>query len=169
MNILIIVLRILHIIFGVFWAGAGLIMYFFVGPTLGATAEVGQKFAQHLMTRTRFTATITISAILTVLAGVILYWLDSGGLSSPWMHSGAGLGFGIGAGFGLLGFVFGIMVGNSNSALAKLGTQIQGKPTPEQIAQITALRKRLGVVSPLNAYSLLIAMFFMAIARYLHF
>jgi len=168
-NILVIVLRILHIVSGVFWVGAGLIMYFFVGPTLGATADAGQKFAQHLMTRTRFTATVTISAILTVLAGATLYWLDSDGFTSAWTHSGAGLGFGIGAGFGLLGLVFGIMVGNSNSALATLGTQIQGKPTPEQMTQITALRKRLALVSPLNAYSLLIAAFFMAIARYLQF
>jgi hypothetical protein len=121
------------------------------------------------MTHTRFTAIMTISAILTVLAGSILYWIDSGGLSSAWMHSGAGLGFGIGAFFGLIGLVFGIMVGNTNGALAKLGSQIQGKPTPEQMAQIGALRKRQSIVSPINAYSLIIATLFMAIARYLHF
>jgi len=169
MDFLVIVLRILHIISGVLWVGAGLIMFFFIGPTLGATAEAGQKFAQHLMTQTRFTAVVTVSAILTVLAGFVLYWIDSGGLTSAWMHSGAGLGFGIGAFFGLIGFVFGMMVGNSNGALAKLGTQIQGKPTPEQMSQIGALRKRLSVVSPINAYSLILALLFMAIARYLHF
>lgn len=164
-----IVLRLLHIISGVVWVGAGLIMFFFIGPTLGATAEAGQKFAQHLMTKTRFTAVITTSAILTVLAGFGMYWIDSDGFTSTWVHSGAGLGFGIGAGFGLLGFIFGIMVGNSNSALAKIGSQIQGKPTPEQMAQIGALRKRLSIVSPINAYSLILATLLMAIARYLHF
>ena len=169
MNYLVIVLRLFHIISGVLWVGASLVMYFFVGPTLGATAEAGQKFAQHLMTKTRFTAVITTSAILTVLAGYILYWIDSDGLTSPWLHSGPGLGFGLGAGFGLLGLIFGLMVGNTNGALAKLGMQIQGKPTPEQGTQIGALRKRLSVISPLNAYSLLIAVFFMAISRYLHF
>jgi len=169
MNYLVIVLRLLHIISGVLWVGAGLIMFFFIGPTLGATAEAGQKFAQHLMTRTRFTAVVTVSAILTVLAGASLYWIDSGGLTSAWMHSGAGLGFGIGAFFGLIGFVFGMQVGNTNGALAKLGAQIQGKPTPEQMAQIGALRKRLSIVSPINAYSLILAALFMAIARYLQF
>ena len=169
MNSLVIVLRLLHIIGGVFWVGAGLVMFFFIGPTLGATAEAGQKFAQHLMTQTRFTAIVTTSAILTVLAGATLYWIDSDGLSSAWMHSGAGLGFGIGAFFALIGFVFGIMVGNTNGALAKLGAQIQGKPTPEQMAQVGALRKRLSVVSPINAYALIIAALFMAIARYLRF
>jgi uncharacterized membrane protein len=169
MNYLVIVLRLFHILSGVTWVGASLVMYFFVGPTLGATAEAGQKFAQHLMTKTRFTAVIIISAILTVVAGYTLYWIDSDGLTSAWTHSGPGLGFGLGSGFGLLGLIFGIMVGNSNSALAKLGSQIQGKPTPDQMTQLGALRKRLSVVSPLNAYSLIIALFFMAIARYLHF
>jgi uncharacterized membrane protein len=169
MNYLVIVLRLLHIISGVFWVGAGLLMFFFVGPTLGATADAGQKFAQHLILRTRFTSILTTSAILTVLAGFFLYWIDSDGFTSAWTRSGPGLGFGLGAGFGLLGLIFGIIVGNSNSALAKLGGQIQGKPTPEQMTQIGALRKRLSVVSPINAYSLLIATLLMAIARYLHF
>jgi len=169
MNYLVIVLRLLHIISGVFWVGAGLVMFFFIGPTLGATADAGQKFAQHLMTKTRFTAIMTTSAILTVLAGFSLYWIDSDGFSSAWTHSGPGLSFGVGAGFGLIGLVFGFMVGSTNGALAKLGSQIQGKPTPEQMTQIGALRKRLSVVSPINAYSLLIATLLMAIARYLHF
>jgi len=169
MNYLMLTLRLLHILSGVFWVGGSLIMFFFIGPTLGATADAGQKFAQHLMTKTRFTAFITVSAILAVLAGYTLYWIDSGGLTSAWMHSGPGIGFGLGAGFGLLGLIFGIMVGRNNSALAKVGLQIQGKPTPEQLTQIGALRKRLSVVSPLNAYSLIIATLFMAIARYLNF
>jgi uncharacterized membrane protein len=164
-----IVLRLLHILSGVFWVGAGLAMFFFIGPTLGATAEAGQKFSQHLMTYTRFTAIMTASAVLTVLAGFILYWIDSGGFTSAWMHSGAGLGFGIGAFFGLIGLVFGIMVGNTNGALAKLGAQIQGKPTPEQMAQIGLLRKRQSIVSPINAYALILATLFMAIARYMRF
>ena len=169
MNILVVVLRLIHVISGVFWVGAGLVMFFFIGPTLGATAEAGQKFAQHLMLQTRFTTILTTSAILTVLAGSSLYWIDSGGLSSAWTHSGAGLGFAVGAFFGLIGLVFGAMVGNTNGALAKLGSQIQGKPTSEQLSQIGALRKRLSVVSPINAYSLIIATLLMAVARYLHF
>ena len=169
MNYLVIVLRLLHIISGIFWVGAGLAMFFFIGPTLGATAEAGQKFAQHLMLQTRFTAILTTSAILTVLAGFSLFWIDSDGLSSAWTHSGAGLGFAMGAFFALIGFVFGAMVGSTNGALAKLGSQIQGKPTPEQLSQIGALRKRLSVISPLNAYALILATLLMAIARYLHF
>lgn len=169
MNGLMIVLRLVHIISGIFWVGGGLVMFFFIVPTLGATAEAGQKFAQHLLTQTRFTAIVTSAAILTVLAGASLYWIDSDGLTSAWMQSGAGLGFAIGAFFALIGLIFGLMVGNTNGTLAKLGSQIQGSPTPEQMTQIGALRKRLSVISPINTYSLIFATLFMAIARYLRF
>lgn len=167
-NNVVIILRLVHIISGVFWVGSGLVMFFFISPTLGATAEAGQKFAQHLMLKTRFTAILTSSAILTVLAGALLYWRDSDGLSSSWMNTTQGLGFGVGAFFGLVGLVFGAMVGSTNGALAKQGSQIQGKPTPEQLTQIGALRKRLSVVSPINVYSLILATLLMAISRYLY-
>jgi uncharacterized membrane protein len=169
MNFLVIVLRILHIISGIIWVGAALMLFFFIGPTVEATQESGQKFIQHLMTKTRFGPVILISALLALLAGFTLYWIDSDGFSSAWTRSGAGLGFGLGAGFALLGFIFGVMVGNSNTALAKLGAQIQGKPTEEQTVQINVLRKRLALFSSLNAYSLLIAALLMAISRYVHF
>ena len=84
------------------------------------------------------------------------------------MHTAQGLGFGVGAFFGLIGLVFGAMVGSTNGALAKLGAQIQGKPTPDQMTQIGALRKRLALVSPINVYSLILATLLMAISRYLH-
>ena len=169
MNYFVLALRLVHVVSGIFWVGSGMAFFFFVAPTIGATAEAGQKFAQHLIIKTRFTAVVITSAILTVLAGSILYWRDSNGLTAQWMHSGTGLGFAVGAFFGLLGLIFGIMVGISNGALAKIGSQIQGKPTPEQLEQIGKLRKRLAVIGPINAYSLIIAALLMAIARYLTF
>ena len=42
MTYLIWLLRIIHIVGGVFWVGGTLIMTFFIGPTIGATAEACQ-------------------------------------------------------------------------------------------------------------------------------
>ena len=53
MNILMVVLRIVHIGAGILWGGGSLIMNFFFGPTVKATAQIGQQFAGHLMLRTR--------------------------------------------------------------------------------------------------------------------
>src|ERR671919_296078 len=106
-------LRIIHIVAGVFWVGGTLIMTFFVGPTVGATGEAGQKFVGHLMNNLKFSNRMSAAAGTTIVAGFILYWIDSAGFTSPWMTSGAGRGFGIGAGFALIGFVFGLLLGRT--------------------------------------------------------
>ena len=144
-------------------------MNFFVAPTLRATGDAGKQFAGHLMGKTRFTTIMTISAYSTVIAGFLLYGLDSQWFTSAWQSSGAGIGFGIGALFALVGVISGIMNGNNNQKMAKLGAQIQGKPTPEQATAMGAIQKQQGWVIPVNTYSLLLAVFFMAIARYLVF
>jgi len=102
----------------------------------------------------------------TVAAGFILYWIDSHGFTSQWMHSGAGRGFGIGAGFALIGFVFGILVGQTTKAMARLGAQMQGKPSAEQLSQMQAIRKQQGTYSIIATVALILALVFMAIARY---
>ena len=162
-------LRIVHIVAGIFWVGGSLIMAFFISPTIGATGEAGQKFVGHLMNNLKFSTRMMIASVLTILAGFILYWIDSDGFTSAWMSSGAGIGFGIGAGFALLGLVFGILVGRTTNAMARLGAQIQGKPSPDQVSQLGALRKQQVTYSYLNAALLILSVIFMAIARYLVF
>ena len=103
MEYLKIVLRLIHILSGVFWVGGAFFLGFFVNPSIQATAESGQKFMAHLMTKSGLTFRITIAAFLTVLAGGWLYWIDSGGLTSVWIHSATGWGFGIGGIFGIVG------------------------------------------------------------------
>lgn len=169
MNYLVIALRIIHIVAGIFWVGGTLIMAFFIAPTAGATADAGQKFVGHLMNNLKFSNRMAAAAGLTILAGLILYWIDSDGFSSAWMTSGAGRGFGIGAGFALIGMVTGILVGRTAGAMAQLGAQIQGKPSPEQMTQLETLRKRQATYSNITAVLLILSVIFMAIARYLIF
>ena len=169
MNIYLIwLLRIIHILGGVFWVGGTLIMTFFIAPTVGATADSGQKFIGHLMGNLKFSQRMSAAAGLTVLAGVLLYWHDASG-SSLWVSSSAGRGFGIGAAFSIVGFVFGIMIGRTTKAMAQLGAQFQGKPTNEQMAQMQKLQKQQGVYSKTASVALIIAVIFMSIARYFVF
>lgn len=169
MNYLVIALRIIHIVAGVFWVGGVLMMTFFIGPTIGATAESGQKFVGHLMNNLKFSNRMAAAAGITILAGFILYWIDSDGFTSAWMTSGAGRGFGIGAAFALIGFVFGLLLGRTTKAMAQLGAQIQGKPSSEQMTQLATLRKQQVTYSNLSAVTLILSVIFMAIARYLVF
>jgi uncharacterized membrane protein len=169
MTYLIWLLRIIHIGAGVFWVGSALMMMFFVGPTVGATGDAGQRFLSHLMIHRKISARISAAAGASVLAGAILYWIDSQGFQSAWMKSGAGIGFTIGAVFAVVGFVFGILVGRTNQAITQLSAQIQGQPSAEQMARMQAIRKQQGTYSMLSAAGLILAVIFMAIARYLHF
>jgi len=169
MNYLVIALRIIHIVAGITWVGGTLIMTFFIGPTIGATAEAGQKFIGHLMNNLKFSNRMSAAAGLTILAGFILYWIDSNGFTSAWMSSGAGRGFGIGAGFALIGFVFGLLIGRTTNAMAQLGAQFRGKPSTEQMSQMQSIRKQQATYSNISATALILAVIFMAIARYLIF
>ena len=162
-------LRIVHILAGIFWVGGTLIMTFFVAPTMGATGEAGQKFVAHLVNHLKFSSRMAAAAGLTILAGFILYWIDSDGFTSPWMSSGAGTGFGIGAGFALIGFVFGLLIARTTKAMAQLGAQIQGKPSSDQMTKLTALQKQQATYSNITAALLILATIFMAIARYFVF
>jgi len=112
------------------------------------------------------------SALTTVIAGYSLYWIDSQGFTSDWMHSGPGIGFGIAAGFALLGLIVGIFQGKNSNTLARLGGQIQSQgapPSNEQAAQMQRLGKALAIGGMLNATFLILATIGMAIARYLRF
>jgi uncharacterized membrane protein len=168
MTYLIWLLRIIHIVGGVIWVGGTLTMAFFIGPTIGATGEAGQKFVGHLMNNLKFSNRMSAAAGLTILAGLILYGLDARA-GSAWVRSSFGIGLSIGAGFALIGFVFGIMIGRTTKAMAQLGAQMQGKPSAGQLTQMQSIRKQQATYSNISAAALILAVIFMAIARYLVF
>jgi uncharacterized membrane protein len=164
---LFVVLRFLHIIAGILWAGGALALTFFVAPTMSATGDAGKQFAGHLIGKTRFSTYMMVTGLTTVVAGSILYGIDSNWFSSGWMKTPTGIGFGIGAFAGILAFIFGVMLGNTNSALAALGAQIQGKPSPEQMTALQALLSRQKMVTQGNMVFMLISISMMALARML--
>ena len=159
-------LRILHIVAGVFWVGGTLFMTFFVGPAIGATGEAGQRFVGHLMNNLKLSNRMSAAAGTTVLAGLILYGLDARA-GAAWLGSRFAIGLGIGAVFAIVGLVFGILIGRSTKAMAELGARMQGKPSPDQITQMQTIQKQQATYSSLAAISLILATIFMAIARYL--
>jgi hypothetical protein len=140
--------------------------FFYVAPAIAATAESGQEFVAHLVTQARITTAIAAAAVLTVLAGSWLYWIDSQGLTSPWQNSGPGVGFGFGGLFAFVGLIFGLLVGKNTSVLGHLAASIQGKPTPEQLSAIASARKQLASAGPIGNAAMIVAVLCMATARY---
>lgn len=166
MNVLLIILRLLHILSGVFWVGGSMIAYFFLSPAVAATGEAGQKMMGYMVSKGRMSARITAAAVVTVLAGAILFWIDSHGFTSPWTVSAPGLGFGLGAILALAGLGVGMQVGRSVHTLGEIATAAAGKPTPDQIGQMQAAQKRMATASQISTILLILALACMATARY---
>jgi uncharacterized membrane protein len=123
MNYLMLILRLTHILAGVFWVGATLTTIVYLKPTLESSGEAGQKVLERFVTNIRLFTAMTAAGILTVIAGYTMYWLDSDGFSSAWTHSGPGIGFAIGGASGLLGLIFRVLAKRNMAALRRLDTE----------------------------------------------
>jgi hypothetical protein len=166
---LMVLLRFLHILSGIFWVGSALMLTYFISPSVQATQESGQKFFSHLLQKTPLMKIITSTALITVGAGLALYWVDSDGFKSGWMYSGPGLGFGLGGLAGLIGLYYGIQQGRRSTAMVELGKQVQSQghpPTEDQLKSIQNLQAQLKTGGLLNAIFLLLASLLMATARF---
>jgi uncharacterized membrane protein len=169
MNYFLILLRLIHVTGAIFWVGGILFLNMFVSPAVAASAETGQKFMQALMNKGRLSMRIASAAGMTILAGLLLYWIDSDGFRSGWTTSGPGIGFALGAIFGLIGFVVGMMLSRTQKRLGMLAQSIQGSPSAEQGSELAAIQKRLATLTPINTAALMLAAVLMATARYFSF
>jgi hypothetical protein len=172
MNILMIVLRIIHIFSGVFWVGVAMFNVGYLQPTVAATGPEGQKVMQHLTRQTRFTSATYGAATLTLLSGLWMYWILSG-LRLAFVTSGYGLMLTLGGLAGLVAWIMVIfVVRNILGQMGALGGQIQaqgGPPTPEQGAAMRALGGRLVAIGRVGVVFLLVALLGMSIAQYVGF
>lgn len=166
---LMIVLRWVHIVSGILWVGAAVMLTFFVSPAARAAGESGQKFLGYMMQNTKFNSFIINTALATVVAGLILYGLDSNWFTSSWMSSGPGLGFGLGGASALIGLYYGFRINRHSRKLMQLSQEIQangGPPTGAQHVVIQSLQSKLKTGGMLNAVFLLLASILMATARF---
>ncbi len=170
MDILMVVLRVVHIFAGVFWAGASFLFVSLLQPTFAATGAEGQKVMQHLTQRTRWVQALSAAAVLSVVSGVWMYLRIFGGLS---FSGGYGLGLSIGGLAGIAAAITGLAIpGQTTARLKALGTAVAasgGPPTPAQMSEIQALQKRLLAGARLTAALLAVALLGMATAQYLGF
>jgi uncharacterized membrane protein len=170
MNIFVIVLRIIHIFAGVFWVGAAATFVMFLAPTAAATRPESQKFMNYLLQQRQFLNRLVAAATLGILAGLLLYWQDSGGFSLNWITTPTGLGFTLGATAAVIAFAGLLMARDNLKRLGALSRQIQSSgqpPTPDQAAQLQRLQERQSRLGAIGLALLTVALLGMATARYL--
>ncbi len=169
MDYYLVVLRILHIGAGVFWVGSTLLLAVVINPAMKEAGGLGQKFVDYLITKKRFGTESAGAGGMAGIAGLLLYWRDSGGLTSPWMKSSVGISFTAGAVLGLIAFIFGILTDRKLKAMAQLREQSESAPSDEQAAQLQLLGKQQTTYLNICAATLVLSLWIMAVARYIIF
>jgi uncharacterized membrane protein len=171
MDTYMVVLRILHILAGVFWVGAAFTVILFIQPTAREVGPAAGAFVSHLAGKKRLVDWVLGAAGLTVLAGLLLYWRVSGGLDGDWIGSAPGISLTLGALCGIAAFTLGLTVVRPTiMASLAIGREVAasgGPPSPEQGARIQALQHRSHAVGQIIVPLLVVAVAGMAAARYL--
>lgn len=166
----IIVLRIVHIGFGVFWAGGVMFMNFLIGPSIGAAGPEGFRVMQELNKR-RYFHIILGAAALTIISGLDLVRRDSSNFTPGWFHSPTGIGISTGMVAAIIAFLIGVLAINpAMKRLSALGAEMM-HATPDArgalSTQVDAARARLIAFGMVGTIFVVIAVLAMATARYL--
>ena len=104
-----VLLRTAHIVGAVLWVGSAILYLFFVAPSIKASGPGGQGVMQQLIGRQRYPLYMNTVALVTILSGVYLIVVASGGLLPSWFRTGPGLGFTLGAVVGIAVFFVGML------------------------------------------------------------
>lgn len=163
-------LRLVHILSGIFWVGAIFLITGFLMPTVRATGRDGGRFMQHLVQQRKLPVYLTVGMLLTLLSGFILYGRIVSATHGEWAGTAPGMAYGLGGLSAVLGAAVGMLVsGPAARRVAGLGQRAaqSGGPSTEEQAEMERLQRRMVVGSRLVAILLGLAAAAMAVGRYL--
>jgi uncharacterized membrane protein len=166
-----VILRMIHILSSVIWAGAVIFLTVVLQPAIAGGGPEAGRFMQRLASQRRFRLVMAIAPMLTVLSGLVLYGRVSAGFQMAWITSGTGLSLTIGALATVLTFVvFGVFQGPVVARQQILGAEVQrsgGAPTSAQAAEMQVLQRRMRGVMLWTTLLLTVAVLAMSGARYI--
>jgi uncharacterized membrane protein len=170
MDAYMVVLRIVHILAGIFWVGSALVIFLFLQPAAREVGPAAGPLMTSLAQKKRLPDVTLGAAGLTILAGLLMYWRVSGGFDQDWI----GTAFGVAITIGALCAIAAVVLGASivRPSMVKAGAIAQaaaaaGGPTAEQGAEIQALQQRVRATGNVIIPLLVLAVVAMASARYL--
>lgn len=167
MDLLGAILRLVHILAAIAWVGGAFFVLAVLDPLMGRlSAAEGNRFMRHIQLRTKLAAYFPVAAVLSVVAGFLLFLHL--GEARPRMDTPSGQVFHLGVAAGILGLVWGgAMEGRLNGRIGKLARRIEAGPAdPALETQMTAMSARLRSASRVSGALLLVAAFGMATFRY---
>jgi uncharacterized membrane protein len=166
-QVLMIVLRLLHIGAGVFWVGSVFFLNLFALPAIQAAGPDGPRFMGLLMREGRVQRSLIHAGIVTIVSGFIIYGRFTMETQGLWARSTAAMGYGVGAIAAIVAFAIGIAVNAPSARRLQAIGATPGGPSAEQQAEAARIRARLAAASRLTLWMLVVAVISMAISRYL--
>ena len=170
MLVYLIVLRFVHVVASVCWAGGGFVSFLFIEPTAKDLEPAGMEFLRHMAGKRRFNVFMIVNSTLTVLSGALLLWQDASGQWLDWLRTGPGMGFALGSLVGVVVYFVGMFgIGMPTGKLEQIGNEVHksgNPPTPAQVAEMRRLEKTIYVNSRIDFTLVAISLILMATARY---
>lgn len=170
MDLTVILLRLLHVLCGVFWAGALMFVVTFLEPSIRASGPEGAKVMRALIQR-KYLNVIPILAAITILSGLWLMWIVSGGFAGAWFKSGPGLTLTLGSIVAFVAFMIGVHV--LRPTVLRIGPLAQaaaeapaGAEKDAKLALVQALRRKAMFSGRWVGALLAFAVITMGIGRY---
>jgi putative copper export protein len=165
-----ILLRFIHIVSAIFWAGSIMLLAWYIGPSVKALGPDGGKFMQQLTKTNKYPVVMLIAGTLTNLGGILLIQQLSGGFQSSWFGTPHGIIISMGGTFSLIAFIIGLTVNLPTikkmnvigAAMAAAG----GPPSAEQQQQLLTMRNKVFKMTNIMAGMVFLAAIAMSIVRY---
>jgi hypothetical protein len=145
----------------------------FLQPSAAATGPAGAPFMAELLGKRKLPSRIIELGTITVVAGLILYWIDWHDYPTfgDWISTRFGVALTVGALCAITALGLGIFITRPNvQRLFALGQQVAasgGPPSPEQAAEMGTIQHRLKVWARVGFGFLIVAVLLMSTASHL--
>ena len=171
MDLLVIVLRFVHVVFGAIWVGMVVFATFFMMPAVQEAGPDGAKVMAAIQRRGLMTV-MPLLALGALISGIWLYIRAGAGMPAEFGRSPVGMAYGLGGLAGILAWVLGVAVLRPSMMKAmalgqSLGPSAGAEERQNVMGEAQRLRARAASASRATAYLLLFSVTAMAVARYL--
>ena len=164
------ILRLVHILGGIFWLGSGLFTTFFLMPALGRIGPANAGPLMGALQQRRLFTVLPIVALLTILSGLRLFQIASAGFAPAYLASPTGKTFlwsGIAA---VAAFLLSLLVARPAALRAgQLAASISSLPAEQRAARAAEaerVRRRSALAGVVAMILLVGAAAGMSVARY---
>ena len=166
-----IALRLVHILCGIFWVGSAIAASMFIVPSVFAIGPAGGQFMEQFVGIRKYPVWAAVTGVLTILSGLGMFWYNTSVSNGAFPHSAPGMTYSIAAVFAIVGAVVGSAVTGRTAGKLQLvaarASSAGGPPSAEMMSEMAALRAKLHNSSLFATGLIVLTAAMMAVARYL--